>query len=72
MKARVTEVAHGGCSEYSMRYRPELDLVLKDISLTIVCTFSHGASKLGFDVVLNRIQKKKSGSLGGQALESRL
>lgn len=29
-----------GCSEYSMRYRPELDLVLKDISLTIVCIFS--------------------------------
>lgn len=24
-------------SEYSMRYRPELDLVLKEISLTVVC-----------------------------------
>lgn len=28
---------HVTCSEYSMRYRPELDLVLKEISLTIVC-----------------------------------
>jgi len=25
------------CSQYSTRYRPELDLVLKDISMSIVC-----------------------------------
>lgn len=40
-------MTHGVRSEYSMRYRPELDLVLKDISLTIVCLFLLGISDLG-------------------------
>ena len=58
------------CSEYSMRYRSELDLVLKDISLTIVCILL-GVSGLSFDVPLIRIQRRRSVSLEGQALESR-
>ena len=63
--------AHAAYSEYSMRYRPELDLVLKDISMTIVRRCPFDSPDQSSDDALTRNRKRRLVSLVGQALESR-
>lgn len=57
------------CSKYSMRYRPELDLVLKDISLMIVRVFSR-TRNVGSEVLPTRNRRKRLVLLEGPVLES--
>lgn len=58
------------CRNYSTRYRPELDLVLKDISVAIVCQLEDSGGLIGLNFAFNRAQVKKLVFVEGPAPEN--
>ena len=56
-------------SNYATKYRPELDLVLKDISVTVVRRVSTRYIILA-NIEAYRIQMKRSAFAGGRAAEN--
>lgn len=68
-KGTIFDALTANVSNYSMRYRPELDLVLADISLKIVCHIPHSFRS---EVLKNnnRSRAKRLASVDGRVLES--